>query len=246
VLKDKAGTYLEMLAADRTRDVVLVGHGARGPYASSWSYQVRALVLDAAVADLGYRQVATVTFGTFYERNERPVRAAIAAGGRLLLVQSNGDLLSFVLREEAGTLEQKGLVSRAVGTYNTVRTWPGYQVAFAEPGRLAVATPVRYVHASQTYLMSVALYGVATDGQVSPGFSLPQDYFSSVGSLAFHPSGRFLYVCGIPSEGSPWGSTPSTAAHLLTFSIGADGGMAFFASLPVPGCGPMVVTAPSS
>jgi hypothetical protein len=245
VLKDKAGTYLEMLAADRTRDVVLAGHRAEGPY-QSWSYQVRALVLDAAVADPGYREVATVTFGTYYEHNERPVRAAVAAGGRLVLVRSNGDLLSFVLREEAGTFEQMGLVSRAVGTYNTVRTWPGHQIAFAEPGRLAVVTPERYVHASQTYLMSVALYGVATDGQVSLESTLAKDFYSSVRSMAFHPSGRFLYVCGVPSDGSPWGSVPSTATHLLTFLIDTHGGMTLFRALPVAGCGPMVVTAPPS
>ncbi|HSD66096.1 MAG TPA: hypothetical protein VLF95_05315, partial [Vicinamibacteria bacterium] len=137
VLKDKAGTYLETLAADRTRDIVLAGHRGEGRY-PSWSYQVRALVPDAAAADLGYREIATVTLGTFYERNTRPVQAAVAAGGRLLLVQSGGDLLSFVLREEAGTFEQRGFVSRAVGTSNTVSTWPAYQVAFAEPGRLAV------------------------------------------------------------------------------------------------------------
>jgi len=198
------------------------------------------------VADLGYRDVASLTLGTFYDRNEKPVRAAVAVGGRLLLVGSDGDLLSFVLHEEDGTFEKKGFVSRAVGTLNTVLTWPGYQIAFAEPGRLAVVTPARYVHASQTRLMSIALYGVAADGQLSLGSALAEDSYSSVGSMAFHPSGRFLYVCGVPSSGTPSGSVPSTAAYLATFLIGPDGSISLSGSLPVAGCGPMVVTAPAS
>jgi hypothetical protein len=205
-----------------------------------WDYDLHALAVDdPPAASPGYRDLARLELHEAGSGPEPPFTSCIADSGRVFFVDAGGDLLSFV-QGEAGFEERGGAPDAGS---------PGASMALAATDRLAVVTPgpsVPYTYQGRRYgnsTSSVATYGVGPDGGLSLLSRLPESYFVSSPTLALHPSGSFLFACGIPSDGSPWGSVSSLQRYLLTFSIGSDGGMALFASLPVAGCGPMAVTA---
>jgi hypothetical protein len=228
---DDHGGFKGILAMDAKRDVVLAGYAQ--------DYKIRALTLDASAA--GYREIGRLDLHGSGPGPEGPIASLVATDGRVFFRDVQRRLFSYVLNEQQADFDERGRVPDA-----------GSPGSFGAPDRLAVVTPTRVVPYSyagrwySNYTTSIALYRVGLDGGLSLLSRLPESWFVSSPSLAFHPSGRFLYACGIPSDGSPWGSVPSTAAYLATFLIGYDGSMTLYGSLPVAGCGPMVVTAAAS
>lgn len=172
---------------------------------------------------------------------EGAISSVVAADGRVFFTDYQGRLFTYFLNEEQATFDERCRVPDA-----------GRPGSFGAPDRLAVLTPyewVPYEYGGRRYwneTTSVAHYRVGPDGALSLVSALPGSWFDSSPTLAFHPSGRLLYACGLPSDGSPWGSVSSKASYLLTFSVGEDGALTLFGALPVDGCGPMVVTAPGS
>jgi len=228
---DDTGGFTGLFESYAEPDVVLVGY--------EWNYQLRALTLDATVAG-GYREIARLDCHDSGPGPVGPISSVAAADGRVFFNDDLGRLYSYALNLEGGTFDERGRVPDA-----------GRPQALGAPDRLAVLAPNRWVlydaalhHYQQT--TSIALYRVGPDGGLSPLSRLPESYFVSSPTLVFHPSGRFLYACGLPTDGSPWGSVLSKTSYVLTFSLGPDGGLTLFGSLPVAGCGPMVVTAPAS
>jgi hypothetical protein len=224
------GGFYSLLGVDGERDVVHAGYLENS--------ELRALTLVPGVTPPGYREVARLRLHDLGTPSGG-VGSVVAADGRVFFTDAQEWLFSYVANEGSGTFDERGRVPEG-----------GRPRAMGAGGRLAVVTPIKWVEYNpQHYYQAttgIVLYQVGPDGGLSALSRLPESYFQSSPTLVFHTSGRFLYACGVPADGSPPGSVVSRDTYVLTFAVGADGSLTLAGALAVARCGEMVVTAPGS
>ncbi len=157
-----------------------------------------------------------------------PLSVAAAFAGQGLLVVANGSLRSYTLdlASDPPSLVLRGEVASGGGS-------PAAMVeGLVAAGTLPVAG----------YATRLTLHRVGPDGELTPQVGTA-DTFARLYAMAFHPSGRILYVAGTLADRTP-------AVELLTYLVEAGGRLRLFASMPLSPDGSsqteqMVVTAPA-
>ncbi len=135
--------------------------------------------------------------------------AAVAAGGKIFITSESGDLASFVVDGEASMLRLRTWMRDA----SKRGSLPG--IALSGSGLLAVSAD------------AIRTYSTSESGELT----LVETSAGSFSSVAFHPSGAFLYASG--------------NGLLRTYAVSSEGRLTMFDELPHP-AGRLVVTSPPS
>ena len=207
------GGYVGLVGADPAHDVFYFIRDA-------WRYVVAATP-DAA-APTGYRELAVLDARGGADRPSFDLEGySMAAGGFVFLEDEHKALHSYVANESNGQLEHRG-VAPAVSTQKLV----------FGAGLLAGARE-RWVSSSLSYY-GVDLCRVSGSGELTPGRGLAIGSFEAISGMAFHPTGRFLYVSGkladtVEATWAPLAHQPT----LTTLLVEPDGGLSLYAVQPV-------------
>jgi hypothetical protein len=219
---DDTDRYPVLVAADPGNELFYMVRG--------WSRELAVARYDSSRQEV--RELAALRIGDPMEEPYLYVADAACVAADGLLFVADGSVRSFALTESPATLVQRAAV-----------TGGGDKEVAHVRGLLATAT-VREWISTTSVSTGINLYQVGAGGELSLRSSLARGTFADVAAMAFHPSGRFLYVAAVRAEKAP-------DLELLTYSVEPDGSLRLFAALQFASDGKttidqMVVTVPAS